>query len=123
MAGRRAVAADGYFDVDVTASGPFAKPPNSCFLDGLQVSTGATWGKRNIRWNSQKKIVVQIKNTRSGEVVEIRPTAKLMALVMSFKPDSSAESRDDRTLEAIARKIAGLPDSQLLDLQRSSSQK
>jgi len=118
MAGRRAVAADGYFDIDVTVSGPFAKPPKSCFLDGLQVATGATWGKRNIRWNTQEKIVVQIKNTRSGELVEIRPTAKLMELVTSFKPDSSAKSRDDRALGAIARKIAGLPESQVLELRR-----
>ena len=29
------VDAKGYFDVQVVATGPFAKPPRSCFLDGL----------------------------------------------------------------------------------------
>ena len=122
MAGRHAVGADGYFDIDVTASGPFDKPPKSCFLDGLQVSTGATWGKRNIHWVKQEEIVVQFKNTRSGKVMEIRPTATLMKLVTSFKPGSSTESRDDRTLEAIARKIAVLPESQVVQLRRPSSE-
>ena len=43
----RAVDAKGYFDVEVTCEGPFVKPPESCFLDGIQISTGAnSSGKR-----------------------------------------------------------------------------
>ena len=34
MAGLRAVEAEGYFDVELACEGPFAKPPQSCFLDG-----------------------------------------------------------------------------------------
>ena len=45
VAGRRAVGAEGYFDVNVVVEGPFVKPPRSCLLDGVQVATGATWGK------------------------------------------------------------------------------
>ena len=44
-AGLRAVEAQGFFDVEVTCEGPLAKPPQSCFLDGVQVATGATMGK------------------------------------------------------------------------------
>ena len=35
MAALRAVDAKGYFDVEVTCEGPFVKPPESCFLDGM----------------------------------------------------------------------------------------
>ena len=67
MAGMREVDAKGYFDVEVVAEGPFAKPPTSCFLDGLQVATGATWGKRNIESieKDTEDFVVRVKNTRT----------------------------------------------------------
>ena len=125
MAGRGAVEAEGYFDLTVVAEGPLVKPPNSCFLDGLQVSTGATMGKRNLEWVKSDKIVVRIKNTRTGKVAEVRPTAALMELLTSFKPRpkaAAAEGADDRqdagraeqSLEAIARKIAAMPEKQIL---------
>ena len=66
MAGLREVEAQDYFDVRVTCEGPFAKPPQSCFLDGLQVATGATFGKRNLSWVKADEIVVRVKNTKTG---------------------------------------------------------
>jgi len=117
MAGRRAVAAKGYFDVDVEVAGPFVKPPKSCFLDGLQVSTGATWGKRNIRWVEDDRIVVRVRNTRSGKAVEVRPTPALMKLLGSIKAGPKAGHRDHHALEKIAREIAALPESKLLELK------
>lgn len=127
MCGRRAVEAEGYFDLEVTAEGPLVKPPQSCFLDGLQVSTGATWGKRNLKWIQAEKICVRVKNTRTGKVAEVRPTPKLMQLVTSFKPrpkaagtgtqpDEDDHERADRELEAIARRIAQLPDKEILEV-------
>lgn len=123
MAGRRAVEAEGYFDVEVTAEGPLVKPPHSCFLDGLQVATGATLGKRNLKWVKTDQIVVRVKNTRSGKVAEVRPTPTLMELVTSFKPRPKAaqdEDADDdencgeHSLEAIARRIARMPEQEIL---------
>ncbi len=137
MAGLRAVDAKGYFDVEVVAEGPFVKPPISCFLDGLQVATGATWGKRNIDWvkKDTADFVVRVKNTRTGKSAEIRPTPALMKLLTSFKPkplvgrpagdddhddDDHAHAGGDDPLEAIARKIATLPEKEILtiDAQR-----
>lgn len=127
MCGRRAVEAEGYFDLEVTAEGPLVKPPQSCFLDGLQVSTGATWGKRNLKWIKAEKICVRVKNTRTGKVAEVRPTPKLMQLVTSFKPrpkaagaatqpDEDDHERADRELEAIARRIAWLPEREIFEV-------
>ena len=119
VAGRQAVGAKGYFDVDVTVTGPFVKPPKSCFLDGLQVSTGATWGKRNIRWVEGDEIVVRIRNTRSGKIVEVRPTLTLSRLLESMKVNPKEGRRDDHSLEKLARKIAVLPEPKLVLISSS----
>ena len=70
-----AVDAKGYFDVEVTCAGPLAKPPQSCFLDGIQAATGATMGKRSLYWAQADRLVVQIKNTKTGKMAEVRPAA------------------------------------------------
>jgi len=125
MAGRRAAGANGYFDLSVTVEGPFAEPPKSCFLDGLQVSTGATLGKRNLQWIAGDEIVVRIRNTKTGAVAEVRPTKKLVELVTSFapattgagmSPDGNRKSADD-SLEATARQIARLPEPDVLTVR------
>lgn len=129
MTGRTAVGAEGYFDLKVVCEGPFAKPPRSCFLDGLQVSTGATMGKRNLDWVKKGEVLVRVKNTQTGQQVEIRPTAALLELLHSFCPqpkarahadDSRSRDHDDahtQLLESIARKIAAMPAKKLFRVQ------
>lgn len=121
MAGLRAVQAKGYFDVEVTAEGPMARPPQSCFLDGLQVSTGATLGKRNLRWVKADGIAVRLTNRRTGRTAELRPTRALMELLGSFRaqPRQGHEEparHHEEAVEAIARKIARMPESRLLTI-------
>ena len=123
MTARRAAEAKGHFDVQITVEGPFVKPPQSCFLDGLQVSTGATLGKRNLKWIKADKIVVRLENTKTGKHVEVRPTPELMSLLASFKPrpkaaqstdDHQADDDHDHLLEDIARRIAKMPETKIL---------
>ena len=90
MIGLRAVEAKGYFDVEVTCEGPMAKPPQACFLDGVQVATGATMGKRSLQWVQADQILVRVKNTRTGKTAELRPTPALMDLLAAFKPQAKA---------------------------------
>jgi formylmethanofuran dehydrogenase subunit E len=124
MAGLRAVGAHGFFDVEVTCEGPFAKPPQSCFLDGLQVGTGATLGKRSIIWTPADEVLVRVKNTRTGKVVELHPTTRLLELVAFLKPPATnVESKEEghkheneASVEALARKIAAIPDSEIIVL-------
>ena len=125
LAGKEAVAAEGYFDVDVVVEGPFIKPPMSCFLDGVQVATGATWGKRNIDWTNAESIVLRVKSNRTGQTAEVRPTAELLKLATSFKPkpkvgaddDHKDGGRHDEEREAIARKIAKAPAQEILTVR------
>ena len=95
MAGLREVDAKGYFDVEVACEGPFVKPPKSCFLDGLQVATGATLGKRNLHWagNLTDEIVVRVRNTRTDAQVEIRPTELLLEILGALKPRRPSSGR------------------------------
>jgi formylmethanofuran dehydrogenase subunit E len=114
--GLRAVEAKGYFDVEVVCEGPLAKPPQSCFLDGLQVATGASLGKRTLTWTQADHISVQVKNTKTGKVAVLRPTSTLMELLGSFKPQSkmAADHKiDDEQLAAISRKIASMPEREV----------
>jgi formylmethanofuran dehydrogenase subunit E len=118
MIGLRAVEAKGYFDVDVTCEGPLAKPPQACFLDGIQVATGATLGKRTLRWVQADQLTVRIRNTRTGKAAVLRPTPALMGLLASLKLQpmagtDHATGQNEEELEAIARKIATMPEPEV----------
>lgn len=125
MMGLRAVEAGGFFDVEVTCEGPFAKPPQSCFLDGLQVGTGATLGKRSLHWTPANATRVRVKNTRTGKVAEVRPSSALLELLASMESSpkqGNANDQDhrhdaDSPVEAIARKIAAMPDSRIATVE------
>ena len=121
MAGLRAIEAKGYFDVEVVCEGPFARPPQACFLDGLQVTTGATLGKRTLQWVQADRIAVRFKNTRTGKTAELRPTPALLDLLPFFKARSKTASgggtdrkADHARLESVARKIAAMPESEII---------
>ena len=122
MAGLRAVDAKGFFDIDVTCEGPMVEPPQSCFLDGLQVATGATMGKRSIHWVKADAIVVRFKNTKSGKTAVVRPTSQLLELVPAFTSRPSPEMDHDQSpgkpmaeghMESLARRIAAMPENAL----------
>ena len=124
MIGLRAVEAKGYFDVEVTCEGPMAKPPQACFLDGVQVATGATMGKRSLHWVQAEQVLVRVKNTRTGRIVDVRPTPGLMDLLAAFKPQAKAgtghgpqSKTDDEHLAAVARKIATMPDEDVASVR------
>ena len=127
MIGLRAVEAKGYFDVEVTCEGPLAKPPQACLLDGVQVATGATMGKRTLHWVEADQILVRVKNTRTGRTAELRPTPALMELLAAFKPQAKAgtghgpdSKADDEHLAAVARKIAAMPEQDLASVTMSA---
>jgi formylmethanofuran dehydrogenase subunit E len=119
MIGLRAVDAKGFFDVEVTCEGPLVKPPESCFLDGLQAGTGATMGKRTLHWTQADKLVVRVKNKRTGKTAELRPTPALLAMFISPKSDPGKASErhpgrpDHQHIEAVARKIVAMPDNEI----------
>jgi formylmethanofuran dehydrogenase subunit E len=123
MAGLHAVEAEGYFDVEVTCEGPLAQPPQACFLDGLQVATGATLGKRSLQWVQADDIIVRVKNTQTGRTAIVRPSATLLRLLAPVKsklqPDASRSEHPvtHGPLEAVARRIAVMPQDEILSVE------
>ncbi len=123
MAGLREVGAKGYFDVEIVCEGPMARPPASCFLDGLQVSTGATLGKRNLRWVGGEAIVVRVTNTTTGKTATLTPRKEFLALLPRPAPDaakspagSPPSQAHDHSLDDLARKIALMPEKDILTI-------
>jgi formylmethanofuran dehydrogenase subunit E len=125
MAGVRAVDAKGYFDVEIVCEGPFVKPPKSCFLDGIQVGTGATLGKRNLKYVEAKEVVLRVKNTATGKTAEVRPTQKLQEMLgLVDSPEKKPEEKESESkdhhhsemerIESLARTIAELPDAEIM---------
>ncbi len=121
MAGLRAVGAKGYFDIEVTCEGPFAQPPRACFLDGLQVATGATLGKRALHWVQAERITVRFRNTKTGRTATLRPAPALVGLLGSLKMErldaakpATGQKAAHGELESVARRIASMPEQDVV---------
>ena len=72
-------------------------------------------GKRTLHWTEAERILVWVKNTRTGRTAGLRPTPALMDLLAGFKPQPKAGAdhgakADDARLEAVARQIAAMPE-------------
>jgi formylmethanofuran dehydrogenase subunit E len=120
MVSLHATDAKGCLDVEVTCQGPFAKPPQACFLDGLQVATGAMLGGQMLHWVHADQIAVRMKNTKTAKVVVARPTPKLTGLLPAVGTPPKAANEGptrrrahDADLESVARKIASMPESEI----------
>ena len=59
-----------YFGLGVDVAG-VNKKPKSCFIDGLQLSTGATYGKGNIKKIKGKEIIVICRNLNNHKKIRI----------------------------------------------------
>ena len=88
--------ANKYFGITVKVWGA-DKKPKSCFIDGLQLSTGATYGKGNISKKHSKKIRVLFVDTKSNK-----------KLTISFKDgiiNKLNNLKGHRDSEALARQL------------------
>lgn len=66
-----------YFDLQVEIWGA-NKKPKSCLIDGLQLSTGATYGKGNIQKLEGEKIQVLVRNLLNHKKIKISPKEHLI---------------------------------------------
>jgi formylmethanofuran dehydrogenase subunit E len=55
-----------FFGLKVHVKAP-EQPPPSCIVDGLQLSTGCTYGKRNIELQPSEQVEVLITNTDTNQ--------------------------------------------------------
>lgn len=67
-----------HFGVDAIVTAPDAPPP-SCFIDGVQLSTGCTLGKRNIEHVIGETVELILRNRDTGEAVRVVLNQDLVA--------------------------------------------
>lgn len=88
-------------------------------------------GKRNLNYVEAKEILVRVKNTTTGATAEVRPTPKLLGFLgflqtpvkkqADEQAKEAAHQHDEmERIEALARKIAEMPDEEILAVKLTS---
>jgi len=90
----------GYSELSVLVQ-TGTKPPISCLIDGIQVSTGCTLGKGNVKVMDKKKAKVIF--TKDGKSIEIELKSDILRMI--------SEDKDD--CEKMAKKLINIPEEQL----------
>ncbi len=104
----RKLKAERYFGILVSVEGA-DKKPKSCLIDGLQLATGATFGKGNIEKIGAKSIKVRIKNLRNNKRIVFKLKHSLIEELDSIKTHSESEK--------VARRLYGENESKLFDFK------
>jgi len=79
-----------YFGLQVKVWGA-DKKPKSCIIDGLQLSTGATYGKGNIRRLSGRYIKIELRNHANSRRVIFRLSKSLLEVLEAVKTHADSE--------------------------------
>jgi len=93
-----------YFGMEVRVFGANIKP-KSCLIDGLQLSTGATFGKGNIKKFSGSDIKIIICNLKNHKKVSLSLAKELKKELDCLKGHSDSERFARRLLNKDTRKI------------------
>jgi formylmethanofuran dehydrogenase subunit E len=80
-----------YFGIEVKVWGA-SKKPKSCLIDGLQLSTGATYGKGNIYKYNGSAVRVDFKSKETGNALSIRLNKDLIKKLDSLKTHVDSEN-------------------------------
>ncbi len=97
-----------YFGLDIKIWGANQKP-KSCIIDGLQLSTGATYGKGNIKKFNGSIIKIRFVNCINGRKLTLKFKQSLMQRLIHTKTH--------RESELLARELYKTNYSKLFDLQ------
>ncbi len=79
-----------YFDLEVKVWGANRKP-KSCLIDGLQLSTGATYGKGNIHKLDGRKIKIEFCNPNNNKKFILRFRESLIKRLKETKTHRDSE--------------------------------
>ena len=96
-----------YFGLEIKVRGAHKKP-KSCFIDGLQLSTGATYGKGNIRKLNGRAIIIEFHNRLNHKKIILRFKDTLIQKLKAI--------RKHRDSEILARRLYKTGDSTLFNL-------
>lgn len=79
-----------YFGLEVEVTGA-GKKPKSCLIDGLQLSTGATFGKGNIKKIEGPQIRIMVSSLTHKKHVRLKLKKELIKKLESLKTHADSE--------------------------------
>jgi formylmethanofuran dehydrogenase subunit E len=85
------------------------RPPASCLLDGIQVSTTCTVGNQRLQFKNAKTIQATFTSQKDAKTVKI-------TLTKHFGEQLEQKKKQDKLDESFAWEIAELPDNQLFNV-------
>jgi formylmethanofuran dehydrogenase subunit E len=102
----------------VEVQGPVSKPTglvivetDGCFVDGIEVASGATVGHRTLRVVDMGKIAATFVNVRSGKAIRLAPKHGVRSLAFTYAPDQ------DHRYKAQLEGYRVMPESELFVFQ------
>ena len=93
-----------FFGLEVKVRGA-NKKPKSCLVDGLQLSTGATYGKGNIKKISGNKIRITIRNSGNNKKIDMELKKGLVKALDSLEGHRDSEMFAKRLYKTDPTKI------------------
>lgn len=90
----------GYSELNVLVE-TGTKPPISCLIDGIQISTGCTLGKGNVEVINKKKVRAIF--TKDGKSTEIKLRPDILKMI--------SEEKD--SYEEMAKQLSKMPEERL----------
>lgn len=90
---------DGHFDLSVEIHS-ILEPPPSCLIDGVQLGSGCTLGKRNITLEAYSGSAYGVFRTDGGETITIRLRPEISGQISSMVDDLGVEPAGEFYLEA-----------------------
>ncbi len=88
--GLKKIKAKKYFGLEVDAKLPNRKPV-SCFVDGLQLSSGCTLGKRNILVTNSKNVAVKFTNLKNRKNIILGIDDTILCRLKRLKTHKESE--------------------------------
>ena len=82
---------EGHFGISAEVHSPL-EPPSSCLIDGVQIGSGCTVGKRNIQVYEDVEPAWAVFESSSGEKVTIRLRSQIPALVQQLVGHDGVEA-------------------------------
>jgi formylmethanofuran dehydrogenase subunit E len=97
-----------YFGLSVKVWGA-NKKPKSCLIDGLQLSTGATYGKGNIKKADGSVMRIEFNSSQNHKRISLRLKKNLIRRLKNTKTHEESET--------LAKRLYGMEYVELFDLE------
>ena len=96
--GLKRTGSNKYFGLEVKVYGA-NKKPKSCLIDGLQLSTGATYGKGNIQKHGARDIKINFCNLENNKKLTLAINERVESEIDALKGHSDSERFARRLLK------------------------